>query len=263
MKATVLESFEGRSVVLAEDGLFYSIEGSYQTGEIIEYTEKADINRYSIWRKALLQKAAAVAACLILLLSGTIYSYQNFMVYAYVTLDGAMPVKCSLNRKNEVIKIEAVNEDGDALAEDMIENGLKGQKIETAIEYAEKYIETHSDDTAGQEVTITVDCRNETDKNMMEKSLNQKNGEAAESGKGKDSGGDAGNDHLEKGTLKEPAGNKAGTDDSGNKPEKESAGTKAPERVDGAGSDDAKAPDPPDNGGGQNGRPHNDPPREQ
>lgn len=233
MKATVLGYSEGRSVVLAEDGLFYSIEGSYQTGEIIEYTEKAAMDRYASRRKALIKKAAAIAACFVMLLSGAFYSYQNLIVYADVTLDGVMPVKYILNRKNEVIRIEAVNEAGDALAGDMIENGLKGQKIETAIEYAEKYIETHSDDTAGQEVTITVDCRNETDKNRIERSLNQKYGEAAES---------------EKETLKGPAEDKAGT--------------KAPERADGAGRDDAKAPDPPDNGRGQNDRPHDDPPRE-
>lgn len=264
MKATVLESSERRSVVLAEDGLFYSIEGSYQTGEIIEYTENADAGRYALRRKALLRKAAAVVACLVLLISGAIYSYQNLMVYADVTLDGAMPVKYSLNRKNEVIRIEAVNEAGDALAEDMIENGMKGKTVETAIEYAEKYIEAHSDDADEQKTTITVDCQNETEKNRMEESLNQKYGGADENRREKDSGIDFDNDPSEKGALKEPAGNNAGTDDVGNKSGKEPAGneTQALERGNGAGTDDTKAPGPPDNGGRQNDRPHDDPPKE-
>ena len=264
MKATVLESSEGRSVVLAEDGLFYSIEGSYQTGEKIEYEKRADAGRYALRRKAMLKKAAAAAACLILLLSGAFYSYQNLMVYADVTVDGAMPVKLSLNRKHEVIRIEAVSEDGDDLARDMNENGMKGKTIGTAVGYAEKYIEEHSDAASARKTIITVDCRNETEKNRMEETLNKKYGGTDESVKGDDSGGDNGKNPSEKGTPNESAGSSAGTD-GGNKAGKEPAGAgkEAPERGSAAGTDDTGAPAPPDTGGGQNGSPHDDPPKQQ
>ena len=262
MRATVLESFEGRSVVLAEDGLFYSIEGSYRTGEMIEYAESTDAGRYALRRKALLQKAAAAAACLVLLLSGAVYSYQNLMVYADVTLGGAMPVKCSLNRKNEVIRIEAVSEAGDDLAEDMNENGLKGRNIETVIEYAEKYIETHADDTADHKTTITVECRNETEKKRMEESLNQKYGGDDESGREKASGRDSGENSSGKETLNGPAGNNAGTGGSMDKSEKDPAEEEPPERGKNVGTDNVIDPDPPENGGAQNDEPHGDQPKD-
>ena len=169
------------------------------------------------------------------------------MVYADVTIDGVMPVKVSLNRKNEVIRIEAVSKAGEDLADDMKENDLKGKSIEQAVGYAVRYIEeAHSEDADGQRTIITVECRNETKKNRMEKSLNKKYGGAAESGKEKDSG-------------TEPAYNDAGTDESGKKTNNHPAEKETPERGTDAGTNSTKVPNPPDNGGGQNNSPHEAP----
>ena len=208
MKATVLESADGRSVILAEDGLFYSTDGIYETGEIIEYEAPAiyaeaeaqifdepayssgiagdprirqdGISRsgdgYAVRRSALSRRIAAIAACLVIALSVTAYSYQNLMVYADVTLDGDMPVTFSLNRKGEIIRMEPADENGRALAEDMRENGMKGKSIEKALEYAEKYMVENDTDNEAHSFSVTVECRDPDEGKKMSKDLNNKFG---------------------------------------------------------------------------------------
>ena len=182
MKATILESAEGRSVILAEDGVFYDIEGTYQKGEIIEYEsgyKSAKTEAFSYKKTSVIKRIAAAAACLLIFLSGGIYSYNNLLVFANVTLDGDMPVICSLNRKGEVIRIRSMDESGDDLAENMLENGIKGRPIEEALEYAEKYITKYDTDDDGSTFEINVECKDKDEAKKLDKKLNSEYGDAA------------------------------------------------------------------------------------
>ena len=176
MKATVLESANGRCVLLAEDGMFYSVYGDHLVGDTIEYETHDQEKRFMNVRGSIVSKAAAIAACLVLLLSGVGYSYQNLMVYADVTLESEMPVLWRLNRKHEVIKIEAVDKSGAALAANMSRSGIKGEKIEHALSYAEKYIKKYSKAGKKAAFTVVVDCKDEKEKEEMSLRLNEEFG---------------------------------------------------------------------------------------
>ena len=202
MKATVLESANGRCVILAEDGMFYSVYGDHLVGDTIEYKTHDQEKRFMNVRGSIVSKAAAIAACLVLLLSGVGYSYQNLMVYANVTLESEMPVLWRLNRKHEVIKIESVDKSGAALAANMSRSGIKGETIEQALSYAEKYIKKYSKSGKNAEFTVVVDCKNEKEKEELSLKLNEAFGgegdesdgtmSSSESGSGKSDGDKAG-----------------------------------------------------------------------
>lgn len=98
MKAIVLSSDDGGSVILGSDGIVYEVASVYEVGDTVQY---APHRNYHI-----LRRAAALAASLVILLSGIFgYSYQNLMVYATVKVDQLPGVEYRLNRKNRVVDI--------------------------------------------------------------------------------------------------------------------------------------------------------------
>ena len=133
MKATVMESNNGMSVILTEDGVFRTVVGSYEVGSEIRYGTPVN-------RRRLTSRIAAVAACLLMALSMGTYSYQNLMVYATVTLDGTAPIQMDLNRHDKVIGVKAIDEAGEALAAQLLDSGIKGEHFETALARAEQMI---------------------------------------------------------------------------------------------------------------------------
>ena len=139
MKATVMESRDGRAVILKADGTFQEIKGTYETGEIIEYTEKAEYRsgKHSAGagsRRSLMRTVTALAASLLLVFGVWTYSYQNLMVYATVTIDGDTPIQLELNRKNEVLRVEVLGESDPALENKLNESDIRGKSIEEAVE---------------------------------------------------------------------------------------------------------------------------------
>ena len=151
MKATVMESDNGKSVILTEDGVFRTVVGSYEVGSEIRYGTP-------IGRRKVAGRIAAAAACLLMVLSMGTYSYQNLMVYATVTLDGTAPIQLDLNRHDMVISVKAIDEAGEALAEELLDSGIKGEHFETALARAEQMIaKAH----VGDEISILphVQCK--------------------------------------------------------------------------------------------------------
>ena len=132
MRATVLETKENRSVILTEDGEFRTVQGCYPVGSEFDYRIPLRQNR------KLTSRIAAVAAALFMMLSMGTYSYQNLMVYATVTLQGTTPIQLELNRKDKVIGVKAVDEKGEALAEKLLDDGIKGEGVENAVAKAER-----------------------------------------------------------------------------------------------------------------------------
>ena len=224
MKATVMESGGGRSVILAEDGLFYDIEGSYAVGSIIEYSkqESAATDAFRLRRARLVRRAAAVAACLVMALFGGLYSYRNLMVYADVTLDGGMPVKCSLNRRGEVIKVEALDESGEELAKQLNENGARGKTIEAVLSEAVVYIEKEGD-AEDKSFRVVVECSDKTVQKSMTKELNKEF--AAEPDKATDGGGSSGSRNSVGGSSPADQGAGGSTGSGGNAGSGGSAGS--------------------------------------
>lgn len=75
MKATVIESQDGRSVILTEDGSFYTIEGSYIKGESIDYNSSSRKQVSNGKRLAVI--CAIAAGCLVLgLICGYFFAFS-------------------------------------------------------------------------------------------------------------------------------------------------------------------------------------------
>ena len=139
MKATVMESKNGRSVILTEDGMFRTVDGDYGIGWEFDYKVPLRSN------KKLTTRIAAAAACLFMMLSMGTYSYQNLMVYATVTLHGTAPIQLELNRKDKVIGVKAIDKMGEALAEQLLDRGVRGDTLKDAVAKAEEILMAQKD----------------------------------------------------------------------------------------------------------------------
>ncbi len=134
MKAAVMESNNGKSIVLTEDGIFAEIEGSYKVGDVIDYKE---------WKptaevKAKKLRRFAAAACLVLALFAGMFSLSVPSSYACVELGSDYSVRYLLDKDLKVIDVEASEDSGSDLAEDLISDGVIGKDISEAITMAEE-----------------------------------------------------------------------------------------------------------------------------
>ncbi|MCI9595432.1 MAG: hypothetical protein HFG51_15170 [Lachnospiraceae bacterium] len=71
----------------------------------------------------------AVAACICLIAAGGIYHYEYLQVVSVVGIDVNPSLRLSLNRREKVLKAEALNLDG----ETVLEKELKGKNLESAL----------------------------------------------------------------------------------------------------------------------------------
>lgn len=141
MRATVMESKNGKAVILTEDGMFRTVNGNYNVGWEFDYKVPVSRNR------KMTSRIAAAAACLFMMLSMGTYSYQNLMVYATVTLHGTAPIQLELNRHDKVIGVKAIDESGEALAEQLLDSGIKGENLEDAVAKAEQMMKAQKDNS--------------------------------------------------------------------------------------------------------------------
>jgi len=129
MKAIVLQTDGGFAAVLRDDGVVEKIRRSCNVGETIELEEQKVVR----FPKRLTQWAAGAAAALILLAGGGMYGYNNAYAYSYVTLDTNPSIEYTLNRKNEVLRITALNEDAESIVESLNAAGVKKESLTDAI----------------------------------------------------------------------------------------------------------------------------------
>ena len=83
MKAIILEVKDGYAAALREDGLIVKTRRLAEVGETVELNEK--VVRFPSQGKRVLR--TAVAAALILAVTGGTYTYTNVAAASYVTLD--------------------------------------------------------------------------------------------------------------------------------------------------------------------------------
>ncbi len=114
MKYMVMECHPAYAVVLGDDGQFRKVANlRYQVGQtvdnIVEMALPAPTKKRSYrWVPAL----TAVAACMVLLLGGW---FLNFRAYASVYITINPEVRIDVSRRDTVVGVEGMNEDGIAL----------------------------------------------------------------------------------------------------------------------------------------------------
>ncbi len=156
MKAVVLESKNGMSVILTEDGSFQKVRKVYTVGETIEWKKRKQMSR---GMKRFV--AAAAAACLIIG-TGT-YSYNNTIVYAAVQLSNGPAIEYELNRRNQVLRVRALDDTSKELAEELNEM-LRREGFESALDQTFDILEERGLAPEDTDMEIQAEIRTRDDR---------------------------------------------------------------------------------------------------
>ncbi len=115
MKYLVMECHPGYAVVMDEKGRFLQVANQhFEVGQTVQTVIQLQPARQSPSARQILRNAAAVAACLCLLI---LASWNVLMPYGTVRMQINPDVKLSVNRLNYVIEIIPLNQDAKILLE--------------------------------------------------------------------------------------------------------------------------------------------------
>ncbi|MDW2799192.1 hypothetical protein RZO55_16585 [Clostridium boliviensis] len=131
MKSVVLEIKGKYAAVLSDDGSIKKVKNkNYGVGqEIWSIQKKGD---FIMKKLSVTKKMALCASCAaIMLFSAGVWAYAA--PYSYVSLDVNPSIEYTLNRLERVIKVNAVNDDGQAILAELNMADLKNKSIEDAI----------------------------------------------------------------------------------------------------------------------------------
>ncbi|NLK28020.1 MAG: anti-sigma factor domain-containing protein [Clostridiales bacterium] len=125
MKAVVVEIKKNYAAVLSDNGCILKVKNNnYEIGQVIYIN-----NKEKSIRKKILTFAASAAALLIL---GT-GTWAYAAPYSYVSLDVNPSIEFTVNRFDRVLRVKAVNDDGEELLKDINLSDLKNETINNAL----------------------------------------------------------------------------------------------------------------------------------
>ena len=143
MKAVVLEVRGKEAVVLTTDGKIIKIrQKNLTTGDTIELSEKQAKGNVISYREILRYGSVAAAVALILG-SGGLYSYNNVVACSYVSLDSTPSIEYTLNRKNLVLDVTALNEEATEIVQELKDAGVKKSTLSEAMEMTAGLLEKY------------------------------------------------------------------------------------------------------------------------
>lgn len=143
MKAVVLEVRGKEAVVLTTDGKIIKIrQKNLTTGDTIELSEKQAKGNVISYREILRYGSVAAAVALILC-SGGLYSYNNVVACSYVSLDSTPSIEYTLNRKNLVLDVTALNEEATEIVQELKDAGVKKSTLSEAMEMTAGLLEKY------------------------------------------------------------------------------------------------------------------------
>ena len=165
----VLEVRGKEAVVLNTDGEIIKIkQKNLKVGDTIELS-KEQIKGKTVTANRILRYGSAAAAAVLLLCTTGVYSYNNVVASSYVSLDADTSIEYTLNRKNQVLDVTALNEEAEEIVQALKKNGIEKNTLSEAMqktaELLEKYGYLNSEDT--EYVLINVSCDNEKIRNLL------------------------------------------------------------------------------------------------
>ena len=133
MKSVVLEIKGKFAAVLSDDGSIKKVKNkNYAVGQEIWSIQKEEDLKMK--KLPVMKKMALCASCAaIMLFSAGAGVWVYAAPYSYVSLDVNPSIEYTLNRLDRVIKVEAVNDDGQAILDELNMTDLKNKSIEDAI----------------------------------------------------------------------------------------------------------------------------------
>lgn len=160
MSYLVMECHPGYAVVLDSRGRFIKVANKqYKVGQRVDRvfemeTEKPASQKLNI--KKWIYSAAAMAACLVLLVTGILRVDQSAYASVYLTINPQ--VRIDVNRKDMVVDVEGVNEDGKDLTRDYSHKNKSLDKVmDELVDRAIEMDYLHE----GGKVAISLDSKNE------------------------------------------------------------------------------------------------------
>ncbi len=132
MKAVIVEIRGNRAAALLEDGRFVSIpDNAYSVGQEINLLQRESFKKKH--HSSFPQRAAAIAASAVLVLSLGGGGLAYAMPYGTVSIDVNPSIEYTINRFDRVLRVSGVNEDGQAVLEAIDRNRLLNRKIDDAV----------------------------------------------------------------------------------------------------------------------------------
>lgn len=127
MRAVVLETRGSEAAILVNDGTVRIARGNFRVGETFEYKEQA---------KPTKRQWAAAAAAMVILLAGStgMWIDRNYVTYAEVSLDVNPSIVYTLNKRDRVLGVRAVNEDAQSIVESLAEDNIRFMPLTDAVE---------------------------------------------------------------------------------------------------------------------------------
>lgn len=181
MKAVVVELNRNQAAVLSDDGCIVTIRNdNYEIGQVIQMKNQ----KLSITKK--LTVFAASAAAFVVLSVGT-WAYAS--PYTYVSVDVNPSIEFIVNRFDRVIKVKAVNDDGEEILSEIPLNELTNESIENAIETTVDQLSEAGYFSGGTEGGIVIATSSEDTEKAEEladelqtsvEEVNQENGDSVE-----------------------------------------------------------------------------------
>ena len=127
MKAVVLEIRGEEAAILLMDGSVRRVRGRYAVGQEIDYSAPVGPAVYR-W------VAAVIVAALLLTGSAGMYINNNYVACAEVSMDAGPAIVYTLNRRNRVLSVEAVNDDAEAVVSALRAEDVRFMPIDDAVE---------------------------------------------------------------------------------------------------------------------------------
>lgn len=141
MKGTVIENRNSRSAVLCENGSIITVKGMFPVGKRISVPEHS----FS-WKKLILTMAVFLLAAALEFR----YCADTVLAYGYITVNSASSIELTLNKKGNVISVQANDESSLETAAQ-----LRAQLIDTSAAEAVSFI------TEDEEAEVLVSSNDE------------------------------------------------------------------------------------------------------
>ena len=194
MKAIVMEVKDGYAAVLREDGVFEKIKRDCSVGETIEL-EAAGLKAPGATASAVtassgqtnVRKTAAkklsfpgarnlvaAAAAALFIVSGVGYQKMSVEAYSYVTVDVNPSIEYTLNRMNQVINVEAVNEEAEEIVAQLKAADINHKSLSDNMEETENLLKEAGYITDDEDyILMNVVSKNEAHKERIESEVNK------------------------------------------------------------------------------------------
>ena len=155
MRSVVVELKKNKAAVLKPDGSVEIIRNkNYTVGQLLDLPEKNRAKIITFMGKYARQAAAAA----IVLILGTGLLTANTYAFTTVTMDLTPSLSYSLNAFDKVIRMEALNEDGQEIV-DAVADEVKGQKLDKAVSITLNGLESADYIDEDTEAVFTVGSR--------------------------------------------------------------------------------------------------------